>query len=531
MHASTVLCIIRITAGAFAPRNITFRNSGDEPIHVYRVNRGRANFFSGSVLAGGTLCLESQEWESFVARDTSGIAGRMTAAHGESNIVFDIKSPELVAARKLAELINQGTPVDTAQSLKKEILELALGRVVKTSSGWNARVESFIELLRFREPLRYEEREAVKLGEDAWDSPMLIHRDSGGIAAATRHFTYQYVIHESSDYSVQPTYGTSLPLNVRVDPRTFDGKWNHHKLNNNVPAEVSECGACEMPLRSFASVALDLPMHLNTPANDPRNIVLQRQALGPDVLPFKDIYPALFSSSVLREKHYDRCYSDSTNGVVGIAGSGRGLLFHAHAAVANEALIGRKLWALYPPRNDATLPGTRLDCPWPPWNATNRHVEEALASFFYGAVPESQSVLRSCRDLRMTALQWIVYELPKLAWNQRPLLFLHHPGELLWVPESWQHATIQLDDSLYLYSSACSEPQKMPLKNRTLAATHSLCMQTGYFCDVNYCNVHHVHHPNCDAPKDQCDATAEPKFHNDLSTLKRTLKRMKSAAR
>ena len=57
------------------------------------------------------------------------------------------------AARRLAELINAGVPVDTRDHLSAQELEGALGVLVEAgSSGWSRRVGSFLELLREAPP-------------------------------------------------------------------------------------------------------------------------------------------------------------------------------------------------------------------------------------------------------------------------------------------------------------------------------------------------------------------------------------------
>jgi hypothetical protein len=478
---------------------------------------------TGELPPGGSLQTTSYVGHLFVARDSikkckkdprmGEVAGSMTVAHSQVNAVFDVGSREQAAARKLAELINRQVPVDVASIIDAETLELALGQIVETSEGWSARVESFFELLDFKDPPRITEEQAGNLPDSAWDVPMLIKRDGGGVSGGGRNkevaelLSVKSLVEGHGDVLVQPSYAVSVPLNTRV-PHKIDGKFNHGKLSNTVPASHSQCGDCQMPLKTFASTALRKPMRLDTPARDNKNIVLQTQALGSDTIPFAKILPRMFKASdTLHKKHYAGC---SNPPAVGVAGSGRGLLWHAHAAGYNEALLGRKLWALYPPRGDATGSVTRLDCPWPPWNATEGHVEEALSAFFDSVPPPSPSqlaqgsLLRSCRDLRMTALQWIVQEMPKMTAEQRPLLFLHKPGELLWLPESWQHLTVQVDDSFYLYEASCAfvtKAQQKPFAVRVRNAMAAICDITKHFCEAkDYCHVFDPRFPNCDPP-------------------------------
>jgi len=175
---------------------------------------------------------------------------------------------------------------------------------------------------------------------------------------------------------------------------------------------------------------------------------------------------------------------------MGVAGSLRGLAFHTHAASMNEAVIGRKIMALFPPRE--SVQGVTFKCPWAPWEAgTEVEAESWIEDFFVkDYVPkQDKSKLHSCLDLKITPLHWLVYEYPKLPPDRRPLLVMMHPGEALWIPDSWQHLTLNLDDSLYIYKPACQNQGAASIVTvqQERAVVRHFCQQFSRFCH-GYCH-------------------------------------------
>ncbi|NWS35425.1 JMJD8 protein, partial [Polioptila caerulea] len=92
----------------------------------------------------------------------------------------------------------------------------------------------------------------------------------------------------------------------------------------------------------------------------------------------------------------------------GIAGSGSGVPFHWHGPGFSEVIFGRKRWFLYPP--DKT---------------PHFHPNE-------------------------TTLAWLQHTYPTLAPAQRPLECTLRPGEVLYFPDRWWHATLNLDTSVFI---------------------------------------------------------------------------------
>ncbi|XP_076866703.1 jmjC domain-containing protein 8 [Brachyhypopomus gauderio] len=92
----------------------------------------------------------------------------------------------------------------------------------------------------------------------------------------------------------------------------------------------------------------------------------------------------------------------------GIAGPGTGVPFHWHGPGYSEVIYGRKRWFLYPP-------------------------EEA---------PEFHP--------NQTTLYWVTHSYPTLELWNRPLECTIRPGEVLYFPDRWWHATLNLDTSVFI---------------------------------------------------------------------------------
>nr|XP_057905590.1 jmjC domain-containing protein 8 isoform X2 [Doryrhamphus excisus] len=92
----------------------------------------------------------------------------------------------------------------------------------------------------------------------------------------------------------------------------------------------------------------------------------------------------------------------------GIAGPGTGVPFHWHGPGFSEVIYGRKRWFLYPP---------------------------GQAPHFH---PNS------------TTLSWLTDTYPHLPEHQAPLECTIRPGEVLYFPDRWWHATLNLDTSVFM---------------------------------------------------------------------------------
>nr|XP_035939363.1 jmjC domain-containing protein 8 isoform X2 [Halichoerus grypus] len=92
----------------------------------------------------------------------------------------------------------------------------------------------------------------------------------------------------------------------------------------------------------------------------------------------------------------------------GIAGAGSGVPFHWHGPGFSEVIYGRKRWFLYPPEK----------------------------------TPEFHP--------NKTTLAWLQDMYPTLAPSARPLECTVQAGEVLYFPDRWWHATLNLDTSVFI---------------------------------------------------------------------------------
>ncbi|XP_006005586.1 jmjC domain-containing protein 8 isoform X1 [Latimeria chalumnae] len=92
----------------------------------------------------------------------------------------------------------------------------------------------------------------------------------------------------------------------------------------------------------------------------------------------------------------------------GIAGAGTGVPFHWHGPGYSEVIYGRKRWFLYPPDK----------------------------------APEFHP--------NKTTLSWALDTYPILSEEDKPIECTIHPGEVLYFPDRWWHATLNLDTSVFI---------------------------------------------------------------------------------
>uniref|UniRef100_A0AC11C8W7 WD repeat domain 24 n=1 Tax=Ovis aries TaxID=9940 RepID=A0AC11C8W7_SHEEP len=92
----------------------------------------------------------------------------------------------------------------------------------------------------------------------------------------------------------------------------------------------------------------------------------------------------------------------------GIAGAGSGVPFHWHGPGFSEVIYGRKRWFLYPPEK----------------------------------TPEFHP--------NKTTLAWLQDTYPALTPSARPLECTIQAGEVLYFPDRWWHATLNLDTSVFI---------------------------------------------------------------------------------
>ena len=407
-------------------------------------------------------------------------------------------------AIQLATLINSNKPVDIASAMPFLDLQAALGTLHDTKLGWRQRNDSFFDHLHFNYPEIYDE-ESLATEHHAFTTPVLIKRKQHGVAGyLARRLKKKTVLKKNP--KVKPSRCSSLALNYNdtwasVNPRTHT--WDA-RLRPFTP-----CPACRIPFQRFHALSLR-PFDLTTPASDSGNIQLQthgihgRQFKSLKILMkrHRDRPNAMYSHKVLRQSFlHPNCRNEPA---MAFAGSLRGLAFHKHQANLNEVVVGRKLWMMFPPRSLQVEP--HAPCPWPPWlpngdelSSDNAHIERILHSFFkhprFNATEEharrsETTSLRSCYDQNMTPLQWLVYEYPKMQAQHRPFMFVVHPGEVVWIPDDWPHATINIDDVWYVHKGSCNDQRQQRLDKTHLLqqAVQRTCDKTGRFC-TEYCHA------------------------------------------
>lgn len=92
----------------------------------------------------------------------------------------------------------------------------------------------------------------------------------------------------------------------------------------------------------------------------------------------------------------------------GLAGPGTGVPFHIHGPTFAETIFGRKRWFLYPP--------------------------EAEPQFH----PD------------VTTLHWVSHTYPNLKEEDKPFECTLSPGEVIYFPDRWWHATLNLDSAVFM---------------------------------------------------------------------------------
>lgn len=92
----------------------------------------------------------------------------------------------------------------------------------------------------------------------------------------------------------------------------------------------------------------------------------------------------------------------------GLAGAGTGVPFHWHGPGYSEVIYGRKRWFLYPPDQEPHF------------------------------------------HPNMSTLSWVTHTYPSLPLEEAPLECTIRPGEVLFFPDRWWHATLNLDTSVFI---------------------------------------------------------------------------------
>ena len=417
----------------------------------------------------------------------------------------------LTPAQKLANLINSNTPLKVTDHLSFTELQEALGTFedLQTPFGWRKRKNTFLALLEPNLPEHYDELELAQHKNEPFTTPLLITRVDGGVSKylAPRLKAKKMRI---KNPTVRPSRCSSLAVNFN------DGWPAKNPLTKTWDIRLQpfqKCKECVISFKRFHNLTRR-PFDLTTKASDIGNIQLQTHGIqGKQIKPLQILFKrkhnrpnAMYSHSSLRKTFlHPNCRNSPA---MGYAGSLRGLAFHKHQANMNEVVIGRKLWIIFPPRSLLSEP--HAPCPWPPWKPNGlelpndgQHIEKILHSFFesksYNAtgsketLRNSQNALkdrRSCYAQDMTPLQWLVYEYPQMKAKHRPFLFMVQPGQVVWIPDDWPHATINIDDVVYVHKGSCNDQrsERSDRKDVYRKSIERTCRKTGRFC-TEYCHA------------------------------------------
>lgn len=123
--------------------------------------------------------------------------------------------------------------------------------------------------------------------------------------------------------------------------------------------------------------------------------------------------------------------------VVSVGAAGQGLPFHNHASAWQTVVVGRKAFLLLPPLSKDTAGGS--------WLRSEAWFEEVLSTIF---LPSTEQFLqRHAADF---------FRLVPEAKAQLRVVVLG-PGETLFVPCNWYHATINLEDTVAVGGQAHME--------------------------------------------------------------------------
>ncbi|XP_041133014.1 jmjC domain-containing protein 8 isoform X3 [Polyodon spathula] len=191
---------------------------------------------------------------------------------------------------------------------------------------------------------------------------------------------------------------------------TADGGWL--STRNSSPADEGPC-TVEICIFQTCHYPRTYRQHIDVPFQEFVEHLLRPQSLetlGSDTLYFFGDNNFTEWRSLFQNYFPPPYTLPGTSGAYsfGIAGPGTGVPFHWHGPGYSEVIYGRKRWFLYPPEK-----------------VPNFHPNK-------------------------TTLSWVVDTYPALNQEDRPIECTIHPGEVLFFPDRWWHATLNLDTSVFI---------------------------------------------------------------------------------
>lgn len=123
----------------------------------------------------------------------------------------------------------------------------------------------------------------------------------------------------------------------------------------------------------------------------------------------------------------------------GIGNRGSGVQWHTHGPGFSEALHGRKHWVLYPPHHP------------PP----HYHPDESSRNWMEYVYTNTSKLLKV--EKRSNIEAWRKGDEHLVAHGGRPYECTLHPGDLIYFPDRWHHATINCDPYTAFISTFTSD--------------------------------------------------------------------------
>ena len=160
-------------------------------------------------------------------------------------------------------------------------------------------------------------------------------------------------------------------------------------------------------------------------------------------------------AAFLRRYELPRCHSCTRDQVAlsfGIGNSGSGVQWHTHGPGFSETIHGRKHWVLYPPNQ---RPSYNLDYASRHWmeheygrleNWTEADVEDERNSHI-------KYMTNSYEDMSGPPFGILTKKTESGPSEKKPFECTIHPGEMIYFPDRWHHATINLDSYTCFVSS------------------------------------------------------------------------------
>ena len=152
----------------------------------------------------------------------------------------------------------------------------------------------------------------------------------------------------------------------------------------------------------------------------------------------------------------------------GIGNIGSGVQWHLHGPGFSETIHGRKHWVLYPPEN---RPSYNLDYAsrhWmeytysnlEDWSDTDIQIEKKAHAEFYQRWKNRHNIPIPKSSRRDKRKMIDIMGVEQGTSSKKPMECTIHEGEMIYFPDQWHHATINLEKYTVFVSSFTTEHEK-----------------------------------------------------------------------